>query len=82
MSQVAKKTTSRALPGPRVTVRALPSAAGPPRAATRRLAGVCAAIVPSDSMLDSFGWPGSRPDTSVARTWADWVTLEYAIVVR
>ena len=33
-------------------------------------------------MLASFGWPGSRPATSVASTWADWVTLEYAIVVR
>ena len=33
-------------------------------------------------MLDSLGWPGSSEDTSVAITWADWVTLEYAIWVR
>lgn len=83
MSQVAKKTTSRGLPGPRVTVD-VPDAESDGRAAgsDTAAAGVCTSTVPSDSWLSSFGWPGSSPAISVASTWADWEMLEYAIWVR
>jgi len=38
-------------------------------------AGVWVGALASDSILASFGWPGSRLAISDAMTWAAWVTL-------
>jgi hypothetical protein len=70
VSQLAKKTSRRALPGPRLTVPA-PAADG----ILTAVSGACALMAARDWVLASFGWPGSRLDTSRASTWADWVTL-------
>ena len=56
VSQVAKKTTSRGLPGPRATV-GVPDPAPVDRAAGSETAaaGVCTSMAPSDPWLSSFG---------------------------